>query len=499
MKKISLFLATIMFFLAVAVMPGDLQEVQAFPSSESGDSWEKAQTYASAKAGAKLRFIGGYNYNNIDPYENNEIKAALCPVDNIDINAAVATWDVTDAKTIGTLYGGGNWVVFNTVVKLENDIPEGRYKKVLFSGNQVVSERTEDENNYVNQPVLGFKFNTINDDGYVYAYVYESDVDDYLNLNESTYPVLYDSDKKAELTTYSAFTTYTNVDGLRKGEKAYIYRLNLLDKSKTLYEENELGYHDGSTYYTIKNGILTNIRIDNGMGLSTLGSANDYEDFNGEKLSIVSPFTKDDTSSNEKPTTPSEDPKPGNDEQKPEEPKQDNTTNTVDTPNQNNTAATANTTLNPEFTVAALTSSLVPEVQASIDNLNRLVSEITGNTFDITNTLKAYAPDVDFSSITNGGTLDISEKNGVDISTGVQVTFTDDNIVANVTSKDTVIVLHVKHDGTIERFPAVAGDGTIKATFTSLSPVAWFKVSNAENTTAVSPKTGENFWSFLFH
>ena len=68
-----------------------------------------------------------------------------------------------------------------------------------------------------------------------------------------------------------------------------------------------------------------------------------------------------------------------------------------------------------------------------------------------------------------------------------------------MTSADQIVVLHVKNDGTIECVPATAGDGCITATFTSLSPVAWFKVSNAEKITATSPKTGESFWSFIMH
>ena len=127
------------------------------------------------------------------------------------------------------------------------------------------------------------------------------------------------------------------------------------------------------------------------------------------------------------------------------------------------------------------------------------MEEISSSPADVVSTLKAYAAGIDFSSVTAGGTLDISVTNGADISSGKPITFTDDKIAANVTSTDQIVVLHVRNDGTIECVPATAGDGCITATFNSLSPVAWFKVSNAEKVTAVSPKTGESFWSFIMH
>ena len=153
----------------------------------------------------------------------------------------------------------------------------------------------------------------------------------------------------------------------------------------------------------------------------------------------------------------------------------------------------------PEIAVTPLTDSTVPEIQDSINILKKLVEEISSSPADVVSTLKAYAAGTDFSSVTAGGTLDISVTNGADISSGKQITFTDDKIAANVTSADQIVVLHVKNDGTIECVPATAGDGCITATFTSLSPVAWFKISNAEKITATSPKTGESFWSFIMH
>lgn len=59
--------------------------------------------------------------------------------------------------------------------------------------------------------------------------------------------------------------------------------------------------------------------------------------------------------------------------------------------------------------------------------------------------------------------------------------------VSGVKAGQSVSVLHQTSTGTWEVLPATAGDGTITATFTSLSPVA-FVINNAASTT--SPKTG---------
>ena len=71
------------------------------------------------------------------------------------------------------------------------------------------------------------------------------------------------------------------------------------------------------------------------------------------------------------------------------------------------------------------------------------------------------------------GELNIVNDTNVDISAGVPITFP----AAGISAGDSVVVLHLKADGGWELIPATAGDNTITGTFTSLSPVYYFKVS----------------------
>ena len=61
--------------------------------------------------------------------------------------------------------------------------------------------------------------------------------------------------------------------------------------------------------------------------------------------------------------------------------------------------------------------------------------------------------------------------------------------VAGVTANSNIKVLHQKADGTWESVPVVVSNGSVTATFTSLSPVVIVEV--ATSTTGASPKTGE--------
>ena len=75
MKKISAFLAGVMFFLAVAVVPAGIQKVQAFPISEYPT--ESYESYISTKAGSKVSI---YTVNkDADKAEYDGAKVGLCP------------------------------------------------------------------------------------------------------------------------------------------------------------------------------------------------------------------------------------------------------------------------------------------------------------------------------------------------------------------------------------------------------------------------------------
>lgn len=93
----------------------------------------------------------------------------------------------------------------------------------------------------------------------------------------------------------------------------------------------------------------------------------------------------------------------------------------------------------------------------------------------------------------------------------VTLTFTITGIKAN----DVIIAAHQKHDGTWEYLRTTTGEGTVSVQFTSLSPVAFIKVTTEEiaeqetteeaeaeeqeteeqddvNSSSTSPKTGDN-------
>lgn len=69
--------------------------------------------------------------------------------------------------------------------------------------------------------------------------------------------------------------------------------------------------------------------------------------------------------------------------------------------------------------------------------------------------------------------VEIKPLAGVDMSAGVPITFETPGIAAG----DNVIVIHLTDAGEWENIPAVAGDGVITGTFTSLSPVFYFEVT----------------------
>lgn len=92
---------------------------------------------------------------------------------------------------------------------------------------------------------------------------------------------------------------------------------------------------------------------------------------------------------------------------------------------------------------------------------------------------------------------------GVDMSAGVPITFETPGIAAG----DNVIVIHLTDAGEWENIPAVAGDGVITGTFTSLSPVFYFEVTGTETaseehyhsfaTTVVAPT--ETTWGYTIY
>lgn len=495
MKKISAFLATILFFLAVAVVPVGIQKVEAFPVDDISD--DGMRTNKANKAGTQIYVYFSVSGEIAPNYDLTSAKIGLCPVDNPTLAAAVCTWDVGKDEITESGNGDDKRVQIDKhSVKLEKDIPEGTYSILLFDAkDKKVDQCNGNTYRFIGTPIINFQYTMMNDDGYVYAYVYESEVPDGIVMNESVCPTLYSKDKQTPITEFDAVTLHQNTEYENSaGAKAWVYRMKMLDK--TAFELDSRYKAVTAAYSKINNSFIQDSTDEAGVKATYVRDLNVYAP---EGKLIVSPFDQKDDSSNETPSdnnTTTDDSQSGSTTETPSTSGNTSTsTPAASTAASQTTAAPAE----PEIAVTPLTDSTIPEVQASIDILKKLVEEISSSPADVVSTLKAYAAGIDFSSVTAGGTLDISVTNGADISSGKPITFTDDKIAANVTSTDRIVVLHVRNDGTIECVPATAGDGCITATFNSLSPVAWFKVSNAEKVTAVSPKTGESFWSFIMH
>lgn len=470
MKKISAFLASLLLFTAIAMSFGPAKTAHAFSSSEmdySGLEW-----YQSSKAGSRIYFSMNLDLESAKTLDVTGWKAALCPPGSVSLSDAVVSFDISNAdKNINEEY---KYAMISKSVNLPSDIKEGEYTKLFFdaAGNPVGGGRTS--STYINKVLLNFSCDIINNDGYAYAYVYsENPV-----VNASTYPTFYAADRKTVLTSFEDYTTTVS----DYGDTVHHYKLKILDKSQFAMEEEYL------TYLYVKAG-TPNIPIsvsdgdagvanDGGIGLASCDAegfgwlyARDMNAYAAKyelKEEIKSPF---DDSSSAVEETEEED-----DEEKYE----------IDTP-----AIVGDEEVS--VYVKEIEGGNSSEEQHAINNLVYWVEHLS----DAVGAMKQYAPAMKVSKVLAAGTLDLAIEGGVDISKGAKITFTDANIAEQVKSGDKVIVLHVKHDGTIEYLPAVAGDGTITATFTSLSPVAWYKVEANGSAGAVSPKTGVSFWDYL--
>lgn len=474
MKKVSGLLAAVLVFVAVATAVGPVQEVQAF--SEDEINYSDYNWYSSSKAGSRAYFSMSLNYSTAGNVDVTGWKAALCPLDNITLSGAVVTFDLSnDNKTVNDQYSYARVSLDTT---LPSDIPEGAYKQVIFDADGGVAYEAYSARQYINKTVVNpFSCDLMNNDGYAYAYVYADNVP----LSASTYPTFYAADKATAVTSFSDYATEVN----EYGDTVHVYRLNILDESAFALGSDgrtTLYYKVGTPNVSVSGNDASN---DGGLGMmcsdadgfhyTSIFNLNDYIQRNNLNITASNPFGN------------------GSDAADNDEDDDDDDDDEADT-------QSAAATVNGQQIAASVTgiqSSDVPEIQAATNNLVNWVNQIASQPTEVINILKQYAPSMNVSGVTAGGTLDITIPNNTDISAGARITFTNDSIAANVRSGDKVVVLHVKHDGTIEYLPAVAGDGNITATFTSLSPVAWFKVDASGNTSGVSPKTGMSFWDFL--
>ncbi|MGN0168636.1 MAG: hypothetical protein ACI4AB_11370 [Acetatifactor sp.] len=478
MKKISGFMAAVLVFVAVAVAMGPAQEAQAFSQSEI--EYSDYKWYTSAKAGTSIYFWCDLEYETAESLDVTGWKAALCPSNNVSLDAAAATFELSNADK--QINNDSCWASLAKKGTLASDIPEGVYKQAIFDRDGNLVKEFENTTSYINKSLVSFECSLMNNDGYAYAYVYSEN----LPLSAATYPTFYAADKTTAVTSFNDYAVETN----RNGYKVHIYRLNILDASQFTLDSN------GYTYLYYKVG-TPNVDVsvsgndagnDGGIGLycsDTNGfdwisayNVNDYVQRHEELgYEVTNPFDKTAVAYSD----------------------DDDDDDDDDDTNQYHVRTAAATVGDQKVSVSvtSIQNSEVPAVQSAINNVVNWTSQIATKPAEVVKILNQYAPSMKIEGVTAGGTLDLAVPAGTDISSGARITFSDENISANVKSGDKIVVLHIKHDGSIEYIPAEAGDGTITATFTSLSPVAWFKVSASGSNNSISPKTGLSFWNFL--
>lgn len=254
MKKLSVFLAAIMMFVMVAASMGPSENVQAMTFDEIDHS--ESLWYDSSKAGTKIYFWCSLDYATAAETDVSGMKVALCPVDNVTLDAAVLVYDVKNEHK--TINDERQWARISFSVALPNDIPEGEYVEAFFSADGQLyyadSYMTESGLKYngtmrVNKTIVEASAWLMNNDGYAYAYVYsESPL-----VNASTYPTFYAADMTTAVTS---FVDYTVGKG-EYGDTVHYYKLKILDPSAFTFDEGNSTY----VYYT--------------MGTPTLPSGND--------------------------------------------------------------------------------------------------------------------------------------------------------------------------------------------------------------------------------
>lgn len=479
MKKISVFLASLLLFSAIALSFGPAQTAQAFSFSEV-DTFSYTR-YESVKAGTPLYFYMTLDYASAPDLDLTGWKAALCPVNSTNLSEAVAVFDISNAnKQIDEEY---RWAQIKLETTLSEDIREGGYTQLIFDGAGNVVGGSGYTRQYVNKTLVGnFGCNLLSDDGYAYAYVYSESPE----INADTFPTFYAADRRTPVTSFDAYTT--GVD--KYGNTVHYYRLNILEPAQFDVIEGEcvtclyakMGTPTVSVDVSGNNAGAAN---DGGIGLQycdaegfTYVSVLDVEKYirqYGQRWEVKNPFAGIASGS-------------GNQNSAENEVEDDEEDEPLDIPAIVDGKEVA-------VYVDEIRGGSSSEIQHSINNLVYWIENLS----DAVGAMNQYAPAMRVSKVLSAGILELSIEGGVDISKGVDITFTDANIVGNVKSGDKIIVLHVKHDGSIEYLPAVAGDGTITANFTSLSPVAWFKVEAGGNAGAVSPKTGVSFWDYLLN
>lgn len=122
-------------------------------------------------------------------------------------------------------------------------------------------------------------------------------------------------------------------------------------------------------------------------------------------------------------------------------------------------------------TIDDVYSTLTSEQQTAIDN-------VSDTNVEKQKELIKKTAGVDVSAVKYYKLLDVLLPSGTDISAGVPITLKDSSIKAGMT----IVMLHLKADGTWENIPVTVSDGAVTGTFTSLSSVYYFVVEGSTGT-----------------
>ena len=128
MKKLSGLLVVVMMFVMVATAMGRVENVQAMTFEEIDHS--ESLWFTSSKAGSSVYFRYSMVYETAKDEDITGWKAALCPTDNITLDAAVVTYALSNSNKY--INDERQWAYVSGSFVFAEDIPEGEYVKAFF-------------------------------------------------------------------------------------------------------------------------------------------------------------------------------------------------------------------------------------------------------------------------------------------------------------------------------------------------------------------------------
>jgi len=297
MKKVSVFLAAIMMFVMVAANVGNAENVYAFAESEI--NYSEYERYSSAKAGARVSFSLSIDYDSAASFDVTGWKMALCPADNLTLDAAVFVCDLSNEDKHISTNPEFKYASISKYTSLDKDIPEGSYSTVVFQADGT-SFLALPETLYVNKTLVSFDCDLVNNDGYAYAYVYSNSP----ALSAATCPTFYAADKATAVTSYNDYTVQ------QQGKNTvHVYRLNILDPAAFTLDSTS----HTSLYYKVGTPVLESgndggvspwATDANGFSYVTVFNLNEWNERYGLGLTISDPFVAPSSSSSSSSSAP---------------------------------------------------------------------------------------------------------------------------------------------------------------------------------------------------